>query len=117
MNGVTLLMLALWVLGIGGVVRDWRSGPADRAYRLRASAPQDGSAWFAFRRSTLVQQIAFAGLVVCLVFPGQVLLGVGVVAVSIVVCLTIALFNRPGFLVPPKLRYQLGLVAQARAEA
>jgi hypothetical protein len=116
-NGVTLLMLALWALGIGGVVRDWRSGPADRAYRLRASAPLDGSAWFAFRRSTLVQQVAFSGLVVCLVFPGQVLVGLAVVAGSIVVCLTIALFNRPRFLVPPKLRYQPGLVAEARAEA
>ena len=65
----------------------------------------------------LIGLAAFVLIFVVLVFPGQALLGGAIVVVSLIVCLVIALFNRPRFLVPPQLRAQRGLVAESRSQA
>jgi hypothetical protein len=100
-----------WLVGIPGLVRDWRPGPIDRASRTKRLPRELMPAWVALRRTALTNEATLMGIIVGTAFPGQILLAAAVFALSFVATGTIMLWNQPRLLVPPKMRDQLGLAA------
>jgi hypothetical protein len=102
-------MAIVAVIGARDTVRDWKAGPDDERFAIRSYWPWGTLTWQASRRLTG----PFTAIAACL--AGNALaprfedLYYGAFLAAVVLVLTIALFNRPRYLVPPALRDQVGL--------
>ena len=103
--GILIACWALWALVT--LPRAWRQGPDPRMPPIWF---QSRAVYMAGRRSCLVGEIGLVALVVAFNFPGTVLVSGGIFFASAIPMASIYLFNRPRFLVPPKLRDERGVL-------
>jgi hypothetical protein len=120
MDSLIAFVFVVFALAIaGGVivhVRLWRAPATDRSFEVPAGWPWGAAMFDVWRRSVVPLLLGGVAVGAAAVAPGAWLWVVVVTMFGVVMPLlfSIALFNRPKWLVPPAARQQLGLVTLAR---
>jgi hypothetical protein len=105
MNLVIGVGLAVFTLvGVPGVVRDWRAGPQDRRFRPPAAWPWGSAAWIGLRRPSLVGEIGILILAVGLAVPSLLTVCSVAFFFALLLALSVVMFKRPERVVPRALR-------------
>ena len=112
---LVVALAAASLIGVIGLVKDWRAAPGSTQFRSPSYWPWGSAAWFGFRRTTLVGELGIIAITVILAFPAAALvLGAVTFGALVPLTVTIYLFNAPKILVPPALRADEGVFTQSR---
>jgi hypothetical protein len=114
---LVLAVAGVAVLGAVGLIRGWRSALNSHYYRVPSLWPWGDAAWYAFRRTDVVGEMYVICVAVALAFPSHVDYWGFALLLLLVAGLSVFLFSRPRWLIPPPLRDQPAFVSALRSRS